>query len=112
MPKLCFAKLRNAGTSTDERHPCRWEPAMLNRIQRHKVDTTTLVSWQYRQLASEALSSGFVGSIAVKTARMANAKNQKSATGHAKCGRQPRAHPITPCLSRTPPRPALLRGEV
>ena len=59
---------------------------MLNRIQRHKVDTTTLVSWQYRQLASEALSSGFVGSIAVKTARMANAKNQKSATGHAKCG--------------------------
>jgi hypothetical protein len=44
-----------------------------------------LVSWRQRQLANEALNSDLSSRIAVKTARIANAKYPKSATGHAEC---------------------------
>jgi hypothetical protein len=43
----------------DERHPCRHEPTMLNRLQRRKANTTKLVSLQRRQLVSELMISGF-----------------------------------------------------
>jgi hypothetical protein len=76
----------NKAVSTDEQPWCRSEPRMLNRMQRRAAGTTALVSWRQRQLANEALNSDLSSRIAVKTARMANAKYPKSATGHAECG--------------------------
>jgi hypothetical protein len=49
----------NKATSMDERHPRRWGPTMLNRIQRRQAGTTKLVSLQLRRLVSEPLISGF-----------------------------------------------------
>jgi WD40 repeat protein len=76
----------NKTVSTDEHPWRRSEPRMLNRMQRRAAGTTALVSLRQRQLANEALNSDFSSRIAVKTARMANAKYPKSATGHAECG--------------------------
>jgi hypothetical protein len=76
----------NKAACTDERHPRRWEPAMPNRIQRRKVDTTKLVYLRHRQLVCERMVSGFAPRSGMKTARMANATNPKSAIGLAECG--------------------------
>jgi hypothetical protein len=40
----------NKAAATDERHLCRWEPMMLNRIQQVKLESTKLVSLRRRQL--------------------------------------------------------------
>jgi len=76
----------NKAACTDERHPRRWEPAMPNRIQRRKVDTTKLVYLRHRQLVCERMVSGFAPRSGMKTARMANATNPKSAIRLAECG--------------------------
>jgi len=76
----------NKAACTDERHPRRWELAMPNRIQRRKVDTTKLVYLRHRQLVCERMVSGFAPRSGMKTARMANATNPKSAIGLAECG--------------------------
>ena len=76
----------NKAACTDERHPRRWEPAMPNRIQRRKVDTTKLACLRHRQLVCERMVSDFAPRSDMKTARMANATNPKSAIGLAECG--------------------------
>ena len=76
----------NKAACTDERHPRRWEPAMPNRIQRRKVDKTKLVYLRHRQLVCERMVSGFAPRSGMKTARMANATNPKSAIRLAECG--------------------------
>src|SRR5215469_627876 len=102
----------NKAACTDERHPRRWEPAMPNRIQRRKADTTKLVYLRHRQLVCECMVSGFAPRSGMKTARMANATNPKSAIGLAEC--------VLQCPERGPPlsgggaldqsRPADLQG--
>jgi hypothetical protein len=76
----------NKAACTDERHLRLWEPAIPNRIQRRKIDTTKLVYLRHRQLVCECMVSGFAPRSGMKTARMANATNPKSAIGLAKCG--------------------------